>query len=48
MDIETALDELGEFITRMLDRDAITERELEEIEEVESVIHAYVREKGDL
>ena len=48
MDIEIALDKLGEFITNMLYRDAITVRELEEIQEVESVIHAYVCGKEDL
>lgn len=48
MDIETALDKLGEFITIVFDRGAITPRELGEIEEVEDAIHAYVCGKGDL
>ena len=48
MDIETALDKLGEFITNMLDRGAITSRELSEIEEVEDAIHAYVIKKESM
>ena len=48
MDIETALEKLGAFITDMLDRGAINSRELGEIEEVEDAIHAYVCGKGDL
>ena len=48
MDIKIALDKLGEFITCMCDREAMSSRELEEIEEVESAIHAYVCGKGDM
>ena len=48
VNIEEVLDKLGEFITCMVDRDAITSRELEEIEKVEDALHAYVCERGDL
>ena len=48
MNIEEALNKLGEFITCMCDREAITQYELEEIEKVEAALHAYVCEKGDL
>ena len=45
MDIETALDTLGGFITLMFDKGAISREELEEIEKAEDAIHAYVVEK---
>lgn len=48
MSIEEALDKLGEFITCMCDREAISSQELEEIEEVESAIHTYVCKNGDM
>ena len=48
VNIEEVLNKLGEFITCMCDREAITQHELEEIEKVEDALHAYVCEKGDL
>ena len=47
MDIEYVLDRLGGFITMVFDRGAISNRELEEIEEVETLLWRYVREKED-
>ena len=43
--IQQAIEKMSEFITLMFDRQAMTRRELEEIEEVESVIYRYVELK---
>lgn len=49
MDIKEALDKLAAFITMVADSGFLCEDgELENIEEVENAIHAYVAEKGDL
>lgn len=49
MNIKEALDKLEAFITLVADSGFLCEDgELEEIEAVESAIHAYVREKGDM
>lgn len=45
MTIQEAIEKMSEFITLMFDRQAMTRRELEEIEEVESVICRYVELK---
>lgn len=49
MDIKEALDKLAAFITLVADSGFLCEDgELEEIEAVEDVIHAYVCQKGDM
>lgn len=48
MNILEALDELGAFIDMVTGSGFLSDEELEKIEEVESVIHAYVCEKGDM
>ena len=45
VEIKQAIEKLSDFITIMFDRSAMTQRELEEIEEVESVICRYVEMK---
>lgn len=45
IEIKQAVEKLSDFITIMFDRSAMTRRELEEIEEVESVICRYVEMK---
>ena len=45
IEIKQAIEKLSDFITIMFDRSAMTQRELEEIEEVESVICRYVEMK---
>ena len=45
MTIQEAIEKMSEFITMMFDRQVMTEREQEEIEEVESVIYRYVELK---
>lgn len=48
MNILEALDELGAFITMVSDSGFLSDGELEKIEAVEAVIHAYVCMKGDM
>jgi hypothetical protein len=48
MDIREALGELGAFITMVTDSGFLSDGELKKIEAVESAIHAYVCEKGDM
>ena len=48
MTIKEALDRLGNFIDLLVDRDAISTPELEEIEAVESALHTYACAKGDM
>ena len=45
MTIQEAIEKMSDFITIMFNRQAMTEREQEEIEEVESVIYRYVELK---
>ena len=45
IEIKQAVEKLSDFITIMFDRSAMTQRELEEIEEVESVICRYVEKE---
>lgn len=45
VEIKQAIEKLSDFITIMFNRGAMTQRELEEIEEVESVICRYIEMK---